>query len=53
MEINPALGILATGVDFYCGKFASAIRSVNNSNNRKGVIIDINWALIYSVSSQS
>lgn len=43
---------LETAVKVYVNLLTDSIKMVNDYNNKKGVYIDINWALIYSVKTQ-
>ncbi|MBN1050412.1 hypothetical protein EXM65_18900 [Clostridium botulinum] len=36
----------------YCDNFADEIEDVNNDNNKAGIVVDMNWAAVYSVYSQ-
>lgn len=36
----------------YCGMMANSMQSVNDSNGQRGIVVDVNWAAIYTVYSQ-
>lgn len=38
--------------DFYYSRFADNINYINEGNGQRGIVIDMNWAAIYSIYSQ-
>lgn len=36
----------------YCSMLANSIEEVNNNNGQRGIVVNINWALVYTVFSQ-
>lgn len=49
---NKIAGIVLGVGNFYYGKFANDINYVNEGNGQRGIVIDMNWAAIYSIYSQ-
>lgn len=36
----------------YCAMLANSMEEVNSNNGQRGIVVDINWVLAYSVYSQ-
>lgn len=36
----------------YCSMLANSMEEINNNNGQRGIVVNINWALIYTVFSQ-
>lgn len=49
---NVLVGVVGGVTAGYCGMMANSLKNRNDNNNKRGVVIDVNWTSIYKVYSQ-